>query len=105
MRVQTDPQAATLDAKTTAPELVDRLSGDAILSRMRSASARVLLRLLGGLFAAIGFVAWMGLAWTGISELDTVSAESEEAGTLMFWALSGTILMIVGMILLHVADD
>lgn len=64
-----------------------------------------MLRLLGGLCAAAGLLAWIGVAWEAISDLDGVTPQSDKGGRLMVWALTGTVLMIVGMVLLHVAAD
>lgn len=62
-----------------------------------------LLRLLAFLFAAAGLLAWIGVAWKAFVGIDGISAQSGEGGRLMSWALTGTVLMIVGMVLLHVA--
>ena len=72
---------------------------------MRSSAGHHLLRLLGVLCSTAGFLAWVGLAWKAISDLDDVTPESDEGGRLMVWALSGTLLMILGMVLLHLAQD
>ena len=64
-----------------------------------------MLRLLGSLCAAVGFLAWIGLAWKAVSNLEDLTPQSDEGGGLMVWALTGTVLMIVGMVVLHVATD
>jgi hypothetical protein len=72
---------------------------------MRASVGPLLLRLLGGLCAVVGVLAWVGLAWKASSNPDAVTPQSEEGGSLMVWALFGTVLMIVGALLLHVAPD
>ena len=74
---------------------------------MKLFSPRNLLRLLGGVFTAAGFLAWIALAWRAVSDLEGVSPENEEGSRLMGWAVAGTVLMILGAILLHfaVAED
>ena len=62
-----------------------------------------ILRFVGGLCAVAGFLAWIGLAWRAIADLEGVTPESDEGGRLMVWGLTGTVLMILGMVLLHVA--
>lgn len=79
--------------------------GAAILAGMRLSPGHYFLRLLAGLFAAAGFLAWIGVAWRAFSGIDNITAQSDEGGRLMSWALAGTVLMIVGMVLLHVAAD
>ena len=71
----------------------------------RTSAGPLVLRLLGGLCAAAGFLAWVGLAWRAIADLDGVTAQGDEGGRLMRWALTGTLLMILGTVLLHVAAD
>lgn len=61
------------------------------------------LHLLGGLFALAGFLAWVAVAWEGISSFGEVRAQSDEGGRLMVWAVTGTLLMIVGAVLLQFA--
>lgn len=70
---------------------------------MGRSAGHLLLRWLGGLCATAGLLAWIGLAWRAISDLDGVTPEGEEGGRLLGWGLTGTVLMIVGMILLHLA--
>lgn len=70
---------------------------------MRTSAGQHLLRILGGLCLVVGFLAWIGLAWTAISDPDGATPQGEASGPLMAWALTGTVLMIVGMVLLHVA--
>ena len=72
---------------------------------MRSTLGQHLLRLLGVLCAVAGFLAWIGLAWKAFSDIDGVTPESDEGGRLMIWAVTGTVLMILGMVLLHLAPD
>ena len=72
---------------------------------MRSSTGHLFLRLLGGLCAAAGFLAWIGLLWRASSDLDGVTPQSDEGGRLMVWALVGTVLMICGAIVLHLAQD
>ena len=52
-----------------------------------------------------GVLAWIRLAWEAISGLDGVTPQSDEGGRLMVWALAGTVLMVVGVLILHVAAD
>ena len=68
-------------------------------------TASRLLRVLGGACAAAGFLAWGGLLWTAIASLEDVTPEGEGGGRLVLLGLTGTLLMIAGMILLHVAAD
>ena len=72
---------------------------------MRASAGHHLLRLLGGLCAAVGVLAWIGLAWTATSDRDAVTPQGDEGGRLMVWALTGTVLMIAGALLLHLAPD
>lgn len=72
---------------------------------MRVPTGHFFLRLLGGLCAAAGALAWAGLAWQAFSQLEEISPQSDEGGRLMRWALTGTLLMIVGMLLLHVGAE
>jgi len=48
-----------------------------------------------------GILAWCFLAWKSIKPLDEVKAHSDEGGSLVIWALTGTVLMIVSMIILQ----
>ncbi len=66
---------------------------------------RPVLLFLGGLVATAGFLAWMTLAWSAFSDADAVTPQSDEGGRMMLWALTGTVLMIAGMIVLHFAQD
>ena len=70
---------------------------------MRTSPGQLLLRLLAALFAAAGFSAWIYVAWKALTELDEISPENETGSDLMVWAVSGTVLMIFGAILLHFA--
>lgn len=70
---------------------------------MRASAGQTLLRLLGVLCAAGGFVAWIALAWKGFSEPDLATPEGEAGGRFLAWALVGTVAMIVGGIFLHLA--
>ena len=72
---------------------------------MRALAGHHLLRLLGVLCAAAGLFAWIALAWRATSNLDSVTPQSGEGGRLMAWAVTGTVLMIVGAVILHLAVD
>ena len=72
---------------------------------MRLPAAHHALRLLGVFVATLGLFAWIVLAWKAVANLDEVSPRSEEGGRLMAWALSGTGLMIAGLVLLHFAES
>ncbi len=52
-----------------------------------------------------GLLAWVALAWKALSDSDSVTPQSEEGGFMMVLALGGTILMILGMIVLHFVED
>ena len=65
---------------------------------------QVVLRLLGGASALAGVFAWIRVGWKAISDLDAITAEGAEGGRLVVWGLTGTVLMIVGVVLLHVAS-
>lgn len=69
---------------------------------MRVPPEHRLLQVFGVLFATAGLVAWIGVAWTGIKNFGEVSAQSDEGGSLMVWAVTGTLLMILGLALLQV---
>jgi len=70
---------------------------------MRASLGATLLRLLGALCAAAGLLAWIGVAWTAFSDPDRATPQNGEGGRLTGWALVGTVVTIVGMILLHLA--
>lgn len=70
---------------------------------MRGSVGNLLLKVLGALCAAGGLVTWVALAWTAFTQPDVATPRGSEGGRLLGWALVGTIVMIVGMILLHVA--
>lgn len=70
-----------------------------------SVSMRRFLRFLGGLCAALGGVAWIALVWEAGSDLDGVTPQSDGGGHLMGRALTGTLLMIAGMVILHLAAE
>jgi len=72
---------------------------------MRRSAGHHVLRLLGVLCAVVGVLAWIGLAGKAISDLDGVTPQSDAGERLMVLALTGTVLMIVGAVLLHVAED
>jgi hypothetical protein len=72
---------------------------------MRPSSGHLWLRLLGAVLTVAGFLAWIRLGWKAISDLEEVTPQSAEGGQLMVWALSGTVLMISGMIVLHLPRD
>ena len=60
--------------------------------------------LLGGLLGAAGVASWIVLSWKAIEGFDEISAHSNEGGDLLVWALIGTLLMIVGSVILYVAQ-
>lgn len=68
---------------------------------MRLSSTSTWLRVLGLLLGALGIGAWIQLARLVPADLGELSAQGEEGGRLVAWALVGTVLMIGGMILLH----
>jgi hypothetical protein len=70
---------------------------------MRGSVGHLLLRLLGGLCATAGVLAWIRVAWTATSNLDDLTLESGVGERLLVLGLTGTVLMIVGAVLLHVA--
>ena len=72
---------------------------------MRMPAAHHVLRLLGALFALAGLLAWGGLAWKAVAAIDDVNPQGEEGARLLTWGLTGTLLMIVGMVLFHLAAD
>lgn len=72
---------------------------------MRPSTGQHLLRLSGGVCGVVGFLAWIAVAWKAFSGLDGVTAENEEGARLLGWALAGTLLMILGTVLMHVAAD
>jgi hypothetical protein len=72
---------------------------------MPTSAGQHLLRLVGGLCAAAGFCAWIGLAWKAFADSEGITAHGDEGGRLMVWALTGTVLMILGTVFLHLADD
>jgi hypothetical protein len=72
---------------------------------MRAPAGHHVLRLLGGLCATAGFIAWVALAWKASSSRDGVTPQGDEGGRLLVWGLTGTVLMIVGAVLLHFAVD
>lgn len=78
---------------------------DSMLTLMGSSAGQRLLRLLGIACAIAGFGAWVGLAWQAFVSADEITPESDEGGRLMTWALTGTLLMIAGLGLLHVVAD
>lgn len=72
---------------------------------MHPSARRRLLVALGILCAAFGVVAWFGLAWQALDDLDSISPHTGEGGKLMVWGLVGTVSMILGMILLQAAHE
>ena len=72
---------------------------------MRAFSKHGLLQLLGALCATAGVLAWIDLAWRAFAEVDRVSPQGEEGGRLLVRGLTGTLLMIAGTVLLHVAAN
>ena len=70
---------------------------------MPSSTVPLLLRLFGSLLAAAGFLAWIALGWKAFTDLEGVTAHSDEGSHLMVWALAGTLLMTLGIIVLHFA--
>ena len=72
---------------------------------MRSSPGQHVLLFLGILCAAVGLLAWGVVGWKAFSDLDGMSSKSGEGGRLVVWGLTGTVLMIVGMLIMHVAED
>ncbi len=72
---------------------------------MRTSAGNLFLRLAGGLLGVVGFLAWIGVAWRAVADVESVTPQGEEGGRLMVWAVTGTVLMIGGTILLHLAAD
>jgi len=70
-----------------------------------SSKGQPVLRVLGGLCATAGVLAWIGLAWTAFADFGTISAESDEGGRLMRWAVGGTLLMILGTVIMHLGAN
>ncbi len=70
---------------------------------MQLPAGHQVLRFLGGVCGTIGFLAWIALAWKAVAGLEDITPQSEEGGRLMVWALAGTLLMILGTVLLHAA--
>jgi len=68
---------------------------------MRAPDSLLVLRVLCGLCAGAGFIAWIGVAWKIVTDLDSVTPQSEEGGSTLTWALSSTLLLIFGMIIFH----
>jgi len=52
-----------------------------------------------------GLVAWIGLAWSVFADPEAVTPQSDAGGRLMTRALLGTVLMISGAVLLHLAQS
>ena len=48
---------------------------------------------------------WLVQAWVAVTDLDSVTPESDLGRSMMGWAVLGTLIMIAGMILLHFAAD
>ena len=71
---------------------------------MRSSLGQHPVSLLGILCAAAGFFAWIVVGWKAFTNLDGMTSKSDEGGRLMIWGLIGTVLMIVGMVILHLSD-
>ncbi len=72
---------------------------------MRSSTGRPFLRVAGGLCALAGVFAWISLGWTALMDPEGVTPQSDAGGRLMTRALLGTMLMIAGTVLLHLAQD
>ncbi len=70
----------------------------------RRPAGQVFLRIAGAACATAGVFGWVGLLWKAVSVLDDVTAQSDEGGRLMAWALTSTLLMILGFVLLHIAQ-
>ena len=70
---------------------------------MRSPIKNRLVSVLGALLSIVGFLLWVRLGWEAVSGIEDASPQSTEGGRLMAWALGGTLLMVAGMIVLHVA--
>lgn len=71
---------------------------------MQGSAARHFLGIAGGLCALAGLFAWIGLAWTLVTESESVTPQSDAGGQLMTRALLGTVLMITGAVFLHFAQ-
>lgn len=72
---------------------------------MKPPTGPLLLRVVAGLLVLAGLLVWGGLAWTAVTQLDELSSKGEQGRDLMARALLGTVLMILGMIVLHFAAD
>jgi len=70
---------------------------------MQTSAGHHLVRLLGIGCAAVGILAWARVAWRAVASIDSISSQSDEGGRLLVWGLTGTLLMIAGAVLLHVA--
>ncbi len=44
------------------------------------------------------------MAWKGAASIDEIEAHSDEGSSLLVWALVGTLLMIVGGMIMHIAQ-
>lgn len=75
-----------------------------MLAPVRASAGNLCLRVLGGVCSAAGGLAWVVLGWKAVEGIDRVTPQGEEGGRLMVWAVTGTLLMIGGMVLLHVAS-
>lgn len=65
----------------------------------------LILLVISGLCVATGMASWLIMAWKAVTGLENVTPQSDTGGSLMGWAVSGTLLMITGMIMLHFAAD
>ena len=68
---------------------------------MPSPAGPKVLRLLGALCATAGALAWIRLAWNAVTLLDEVAPQGDQGTRLLTWGVTGTVLMVVGMVLLH----
>ena len=76
-----------------------------MLSGMRTSFGNLVLRVAAWLMASLGLLAWIRVGWKASSSVDEVTPQGQEGSELMAWALTGTMLMIFGMVLLHFAAD
>jgi len=71
---------------------------------MNRSTGRTFVLLLGGLCAVAGIAAWIVLGWKALAEIDGIEAHSAAGGRLIVWGLTGTLLMIAGSVILHIAQ-
>ena len=75
------------------------------MNRAGRASTQWLLRIAGVLCIAAGTWAWGSVAWAALAEIDDLTPQSEAGGRMVGRAITGTVVMIAGMILLHFGQD